>query len=266
MNITTWIEALALPPESRVDKRIPKKMLVEQGAPTTGDKRRIQEGIEDLVWVAALKPFNCGIPAVSGAEEIAVLTVTLRASAKESRLIELIHRAIPYPVLLVVSRPVADSDSVTQSEEESSSRDALLLLSVARKRPAQNEAGKVVVDFVVNSPNLFSAESGPVENAFLASLALSGMGKADLAAVYLGWQARLEALAAAHITGVFRLPGNSASVERRRQALETHNQLTRDASLLRTRIARETQMGRRVELNLQIKQLERQMAEAIAEL
>ncbi len=149
---------------------------------------------------------------------------------------------------------------------ESSSGGSFLLLSVAPKRPAQNEAGKVVVDFVVNSPILAPAEFGPVEVAFLASLSLSGMGKSDLATVYLGWQTRLEALAAARITGIFRLAEDATTVARRREALEAHSQLAHDASLLRARIARETQMTRRVELNTEIKRLEQQMVEAIAEL
>jgi hypothetical protein len=266
MNHTALIEALALPLESRVDKRIPKKMLVEQGAPTVGDKHRIEEGIEDLIWIAELKPANCGILAGPGADEIAILAVTLRPSAKASRLIELIHRAIPYPVLLVVSRPVVEGDPSKAPDEQPSSGGPLLLFSVAPKRPAQNEVGKVVVDFVVNSPPLVPAEFGPVEVAFLASLSLSGMGKSDLATVYFGWQTRLEALAAARITGIFRLAEDATTVARRREALEAHSQLAHDASLLRARIARETQMARRVEMNIEIRRLEQQMAEAVAEL
>ena len=34
MNYTPVINALALPPDARVDQRVPKKLLLEQGAPT----------------------------------------------------------------------------------------------------------------------------------------------------------------------------------------------------------------------------------------
>ena len=57
------IPALALPADTRVERRVPKKLLLEQGAPTASDKRQIQDGIEDLLWVAALKPNNIGVPA-----------------------------------------------------------------------------------------------------------------------------------------------------------------------------------------------------------
>lgn len=78
---------------------MPKKLLLEHGAPTGADKRQIQDGIEEIVWVAALKPINVGVPAFDDGIrqylEIAVLTVELRPSAKPARLIELVHRAIP---------------------------------------------------------------------------------------------------------------------------------------------------------------------------
>ena len=82
MNATAVIAALALSPEARVDKRVPKKLLAEQGAPTAGDKRQIQEGIEELTSIAALKPNNIGVPAyrddVREYLEIAVISVELR--------------------------------------------------------------------------------------------------------------------------------------------------------------------------------------------
>ena len=52
------IAALALPDDALVDRRVPKTLLIENGAPTAADKRRIREGIEEIQWLAALKPTN----------------------------------------------------------------------------------------------------------------------------------------------------------------------------------------------------------------
>ena len=49
------IEALHLPASCRVDQRVPKKMLIENGAPTTADKRLLNDAIAEIQWVAALK-------------------------------------------------------------------------------------------------------------------------------------------------------------------------------------------------------------------
>ena len=55
------LAALALPADAFVDRRVPKTLLIENGAPTAADKRRIREGIEDLRWLAALKPTTIGV-------------------------------------------------------------------------------------------------------------------------------------------------------------------------------------------------------------
>ena len=50
------IAAFDLPAAALVNQRVPKKLLVENGAPTTADRKLIQDGIEEITWVAALKP------------------------------------------------------------------------------------------------------------------------------------------------------------------------------------------------------------------
>lgn len=115
MTFAPIIEAFALPPETRIDQRIPKKFLLEHGAPTAADKRRLLDGIEELIWIAALKSTNIGVSAfrddVREYLEISVISVSFRSGAKATRLIELIHRAIPYPVVLLS----AQGENVTLS-------------------------------------------------------------------------------------------------------------------------------------------------------
>ena len=95
MSTAALINALALPPDARVDQRVPKKLLLEQGAPTAADKRQLQDGIEEMSWVAALKPNNIGVPVfrddVREYLEIAVLT----ADAPRRRQADPPHRTDP---------------------------------------------------------------------------------------------------------------------------------------------------------------------------
>ena len=100
------------------------------------------------------------------------------------------------------------------------------------------------------------------EAAFLASLALSGLHARDLYTLYQGWLDRVTALQAASITGKFALPGAADSAAAQREALAAHARLHRDIASLRARAEKETQMNRRVELNLQIKRLEAELAAA----
>ena len=132
MSGDALLAALDLPTSSRVDQRVPKKLLLEHGAPTAADKRFINEGVEAVLWLAALKPTTIGVPEyrddVREYLEIAVLRLTLRAAAKATRLVELVHRAVPYPLLLLTE----------QGERPG--------LSAAHKRWSQGEASKTVLE------------------------------------------------------------------------------------------------------------------------
>lgn len=250
MNLAPVINALAIPPDARVDHRVPKKLLTEQGSPTAADKRRIQDGIEEMVWVAALKPTNIAVPAfrdeVREYLEIVVLTATLRTAAKPTRLIELIHRAIPYPLVLVA----AHGDTVT--------------LSLAHKRWSQGETGKVVIEDVRRTapfqPDTLTAE----ETRFLASLTISRLPTRNLFALYQGWLDRVAALEAAQITGTFAPPDSADRASALRDGIDTYARLQRDIVVLRTQAEKEKQLNRRVELNLEIKRLEAKLV-AVAE-
>lgn len=251
MSFAPVIDALGIPPNALVEQRVPKKLLLEHGAPTAADKRQIQDGIEEIVWVAALKPTNIGVPAFEDAVrqylEIAVVTVELRTAAKPPRLIELIHRAIPYPLVLVTR----------QSEAVS--------LSLAHKRWSQGEAGKVVIDELQQAALNPDAPSTQ-EAAFLASLAVSLLPSQDLFTLYDGMLARLAALEASRITGAFAPPDSPEQASALRQGLDRHVGLQRDLELLRARAKKEKQINRRVELNLEIQRLEIKLKEVIPNL
>lgn len=255
MSFKTVLDALALPADAKVEQRVPKKLLVEQGAPTAADKRQIQDGIEELQWVAALKPTNIGVPVFRDADheylEVAVLTAVFRQNAKVSRLTELIHRAIPYPVLLVSS--FTDAGTSTTG--------AQLQISAAHKRFAQNEAGKFVVDEILTTnPIALDAVPSPTAQAFLKTLALSRLPTRDLFAFYQGWMDAIVGLAAASITGKFALPASPEKMRQMRESVAKHWKILAELSALRTHAAKEKQMNRLVELNMNIKRLQSQLA------
>jgi Domain of unknown function (DUF4391) len=254
MNADSVFDALVIPADARVDQRVPKKLLVEQGAPTASDKRLIHDGIEELRWFAALKPSNIGVPAYRDAVreyvEIVVLGVTLRNQTRSTRLTELIQRAIPYPVLLVTSH--ADE----------------IKLSLAHKRFSQGESGQTVLDGALTcSPSLGTIpgnSSAETDTAFLKSLPLADQPRVHLCALYQGWMECLEASQAARISGRFVLAPTMQAAADRRAALIEHDRIQREIANHRARAETETQINRRVELNLEIRRLEGELATALS--
>ncbi len=248
MTAARILDALELPPAARMDRRVPKKLLIEQAAPTAADRRHMQDCIAEAVWVAALKPANIAVAAFRSAEreylEIAVLTLALRAEAKPARLAKLVHRAIPYPVLLL-----AEQGGGTH-------------LLLAHKRWSQGEGGAVVLEGMQRIVFAADAEPSAWQAAFLASLAVSRQPAADLFALYGGWLGCVAAFEAARVTGVYTPPVTGEQAARLRESLDRHTRLAHEVATLRARAAKEKQLNRRVDLNTAIQALEAELASA----
>lgn len=224
-------------------------MLVESGAPTAADKRLISDGIEDIHWLAALKPVTVGIPAYQDAVrdylEIAVLDINLRPLGKASRIAELVHRAIPYPTFLTI-----------RCEDE-------LCISLAHKRWAQNEADKTVLDGDLLEVSLDSSSQPDLLQRFTSALSLDQQPHLSLHALYQGWMDTVIALKAALITGVFSASLTPEQAAARHQALLHVKKLQAEIARIKALAAKEKQMSRQVELNMALKRLEKEKTEQL---
>ncbi|CAN7698085.1 DUF4391 domain-containing protein [Acidovorax sp. LjRoot118] len=264
-SVDDLISALALPASCKVDQRIPKKMLIENAAPTAADKRLLNEGIAQIKWVAALKPNTVGVPDYRDEEreylEVAVLSIATRGAnsvaeheadaatsdsparpANTARLAELVHRAVPYPLMLLLATPQR------------------LHLSLAHKRWAQNEAGKVVLDSEVATIDL-AGDLSPA-HPFIQSLALARQPQATLMALYQGWLDCLTALQAARYTGTFKAASDPAQAAALRAALRECLRLDQEAARLHTLAVKEKQMAKQVDLNLALKRVQADLSAA----
>lgn len=242
MRAAEIITALDLPYSALVEQRVPKKLLVENGAPTAADKRRINEGIEEIHWLAALKPNTIGVPAFRDELreylEIAVLNVTLRPAAKTGRLGELVHRAVPYPVVLLL-----------ETEDG-------LELSLAHKRWSQGEAGRTVLEGGPVAVSLSQMADSGFVHLFLEALPLARQPRGTLYALYQGWIDIVLTLQAARLSGTFTLAASPEHAEDRRSALQECSEIEVKIAALRSAAAKEKQLHRQVELNLELKRLQ----------
>lgn len=254
MKLESMVAALNLPASCRVDQRVPKKMLAEHGGATTADRKMLTEGIEEAHWLAAIKPGTIAVPIWRDEQreylEVAVLTVSVRSShahaAQVQRLTELIHRAIPYPVLLLLILP------------------RNLMLSLGHKRSSQHEASKVVLDGDITSLSL--ALDAPPPDDLLAAMSLDRLPHRNLMALYQGWIDVLLAAQAEGITGQFSLAATPEQAASRRAALREHVRLEQEATRLRSLAAKESQMAKRVEYNIALQQVQADLKLARAQL
>lgn len=243
--VSELVQALRLPDLCRVDQRVPKKMLAEHGGATAADRRLLMDAIEEAHWLAAIKPATAAISVwrdeVREYLELAVLTVAVRSThikpSQLQRLTELVHRAVPYPLLLIVSTP----DTVA--------------MSLSHKRAAQNEAGRVVLDGDVVS---FQFGDG-VPDGLLDALPLGLQPQQNLKALYQGWMDTLLAAQVARVTGRFSTDPTPDQAAMRRIALIEHQRLESEAARLRALAGKESQIAKRVEQNLALQRLQAEL-------
>lgn len=236
------LQALNLPPESIVNMRVAKKILAEQAGFAAGDRRSLQDGIESCVWIAALKPENIAVPAYRDEQreylEIAVLSLDLRSGARAvNRIQELVHRAIPYPVLLIART------------------EGGIVLSVGHKRASLVEKNMVVLE------NMVEAQAENV--ALLSAMSVPNQPRKNLFAFYQGWLACIQAAKVAAISGQYAPALTLKGQEEQQTALEKYERLAIEIAGLAAQAKREKQVAKLVALNERIASL-RQEKQACA--
>ena len=236
---------LELPEACHLGKRVFKKLFHEHAPLQAADARALQGDVDTIVWQHTLKPTTIAIPAFEDDEreylEIAVLEGRLHNTKHATRLAELVHRAIPYPVLLILTH------------ERSSA------MSLAHKRYSRAEKGAIVADPPVTSHWIAADRISDIDRQFVDSLAIAGLPQTHLLATYTAWMDRVLAIACAQRTGIYRLSDSLDTVPIRVEALTGCRRLEVEIAELRTRIRRETQFNRQVELNSTLKNLERKL-------
>ena len=245
---------LAIPDACHLGKRVFKTLFHEHAVLGITDKKAFAEDIDTITWQYTLKPTTIPIQPYTDDQreylEVAILQVDLKTLRRTGRIVEIIHRAIPYPVVLVVAAPQEDAPR--------------FLLSLAPKRFSQAEKGVLVAEDFRTTDWIDPAAPTPVQAAFLDSLAIPGLPHTHFFAFYSALVDRLVALECARLTGEFRLESAAEQPDSRRQRLAACHGLEVQIADHKAAIKAETQFSRQVELNTKIKQLEQQLRQESA--
>ena len=248
-DLEALFDALEIPEACIVDRRIPKKRFSEE-APTAADRRRIADGIDRIQWRAVLKPENTGIAGFKDqdrvVEELSVLQLELRSDQQSDRIIELVHRAIPYLVVLI-----------TQHEHHVS-------VSLADKRWSLAESSKMVLEEDVLRVDVSIDGSSEHTSELIGHMALTQQPQASLYAVYRGWMDTIVAFIAAAYTGRFSLSESPEHAKRRRHALKRVEMLDTEIASIQRSAGKERQVAKRAEFNLRLQELRSERANELA--
>ncbi|MAQ30674.1 MAG: hypothetical protein CL950_12035 [Erythrobacter sp.] len=243
-------DALALPPGGAAARRLPKDVLAEHGAANAADRKVIDKVIERLDWWATLSPATIGVAAGTDNERpvpaIQLLALTAREQPTQ-RLLSMVHRSIPVPIILLTQLPGNVGTRV----------------SVAPLRRAERIGDKMVVERLVVSPDL-TDKGSEATKAFIAGLALPQLPQVSLSALYAGLVERLEALEVAALTGSpYRLVDDP---EARRDALGRYKEADAEWISARAAAKKEKSLAQQVTLGNQARKLKEERDRILGEL
>lgn len=231
-------EALSLPERSYLGKRVYKRFFHEHAKLGATDRKAFSEDIDTIIWQYTLKPSTVPILSYQDGSieylEVAVIQINLKTQRRTARIIEIVHRIIPYPIVLVF---VFDS---------------LILVSLANKRLSRAEHDAIVAEDFTDTGWIDLSDTTSVEEQFLESVTFRRLPATDFFVYYTALFDRVVALNAAQISDRFVVD----AMDSKKEHLKRYNELGRQIIELRTAIRKESAFNRKVELNSKIKELE----------
>lgn len=103
--IDDFLSNLGIPEACLLDKPVYKKMFLDHAELDQTDKKALSEDVGRIRWQFTLKPDTINIAPFQDSEreylEIALLSVELSNPSSLNRIAAFMHRAIPYPLILV---------------------------------------------------------------------------------------------------------------------------------------------------------------------
>lgn len=240
----TFYRYLDIPDACHVGNRVYKKLFYENIRINAPDKKAFSEDIVGIEWRYALKPETIQIARYEDEEreyhEIAVIQVTLKSPNRYKRIADIIQRAIPYPVVLVFLH------------------ESRILINLASKRINRADAGKIMVEAFYSSPWIDPDSPDRLQGEFLESCIVSNLPFTHFRDFHDGLIRRILALNCGAFTGEYTLEDH-ISIEERIKRLEILHALEQKIAGLKKKLKSESQFNRQVDLNVEIKRLEKEI-------
>lgn len=225
-------EHLNIPEKGKIDNTIYKKMFIENTDLSKADKKIISEVIHKIIWRYSLKEETCYIRAYSDGEhdypEIELIEVELSKAVKEQRIAEIIMHAIPYPMILLMKHDDNVRIWVSHQRTSQADRDRNVLEELISTAWLKPDAMKEFLDFGrFRQDNCYVLYSDIIDSISL-------------------YNAR--DIVTEDVTGA-----------EARQLIAKREQIQKQITSLKAQMKKETQFNRKVELNIEIKKLEKEL-------
>ncbi|NLN42268.1 MAG: DUF4391 domain-containing protein, partial [Clostridiales bacterium] len=222
-----------------IGSTIYKKLFYQNANMSSSDKSLFTDVINKIVWLYCLKPETINIPAykdeVREYPEFEVIEVLLHKDYRLDRIAEIIMRTIPYPMLLIFKL-------------EDKRR-----LYVAHQRISQSDSTKNTIEELIATDWLES------DSELLAKLDIKQMRFTN---IYTLYSDIVDVISIYNLSVIMPTDDTITGAEARELSAKIEDIEQKIASL-RSKLKRESQFNRKMELNIEIKKLEQRKNELL---
>lgn len=223
---------LNIPDSCFVGSTIYKKLFYENAHLSSSDKSLFTDTINKVVWLYCLKPETINIPAykdeIREYPEIEVIEVILNKEYGLNRIAEIIMRTIPYPMLLIF-----------KLEDK-------IRFYMAHQRTSQSDSSKNTIEEFISTDWLSN------DSALFAELDIKQMRFTNFYTLYSDI---VDAISIYNLSVIMPTDDTITGAEARELSVKIEDIEQRIANL-RSKLKKESQFNRKMELNIEIKRLE----------
>ncbi len=220
---------LLLPPGTEVARKIPKNKFYEKLQAGSNLKELFVQQVESVTWAHKLSSKTVRLEAADGIEEIQIFKIELRQRNCSSDILRAIDRAIPYPILYVLKY---------EGEEK---------LAIAYKERSGSDENRAVIKSYYET-----------EWAVAGGEAFEVLHGLDLKAVY---EHLVRSIALKTDTSRQSEQGSLEALLKQKAHIED---LERECAQIESKMKKEKQFNRKVELNMLLQRKQLELKEALS--
>ena len=248
MNIETVLKYVKCPNEAKANTKLFKKTFYDNAKLTKAQKDLIKDDVKEIRWFYALKPDNTNIRAYKDEEveyeEIQVIGTVLTKEKKISAISEVIQRAIPYPVILLL-----ESDNRVN-------------INVSFKRLNKGDASKDTIKQNLLSGWIGNEENSEKEKKFLESLKLNNLSFKNLYETYYDFTDRVKLFIACSHADKYTYKDRKTTSRLFGRVVKLQNE-EEELKVLKNRVKKERIFASKVDLNVTIKEKKQKIEKLI---
>lgn len=234
-------ESMNLYADCKIDKHIFKKDFYKNADITKQDKEVLKNDIDKIIFKYSLKEDNINVSVYKDEDidydEIEIIEVSILNESKCKKVCELIQKAIPYPLILIITVG------------------SKALINVAYKRINKNNEEKNTVENLIYTDWIDFNNISNNQLMFLKSINIKNLSFVNMYKLYCSFVEKINMLNASNFTGNFNVLESKDIKQINKLNVEVEC-IDDEINRLRIQIKKEIQFNKRMDINMKIKKLE----------